>query len=162
MDGHVTGTSHSDSQPQLWMTSGRSVLAKSAKMTRRSNWMLCREKFSEKALRASSSQNQICDGVRSEEVDAPKQRGFWDGANLRLGAIDTTNVNDKRGRERERRSEKSQHISNITSILKREYVCMGNAWICDMQYKRYHGLNPIQSYQHIINLHISKCMIILL
>ena len=38
MEGQVTGTSHSDSQPWLWMTSGRSVSAKSAKMTQRSKW----------------------------------------------------------------------------------------------------------------------------
>ena len=43
---------------------------------------------------------------------------FWDGADLRLGAIDTTNVNRKE-RERKRQLEKSQSNSNITSILKR-------------------------------------------
>ena len=45
---------------------------------------------------------------------------------LRLGAVDMTNVNIKE-REIERQSEKSQHISNIANILKIEYVCMGNA-----------------------------------
>ena len=52
-------------------------------------------------------------------------------------------------RERKKRqSEKFQAISNITSVLKREYVCMGNAWTCGMQRKLHHGLNPIQTYQH--------------
>ena len=59
------------------------------------------EKFSKKAFRASFSRNQICDGVGSEDEDVPERKGFWDGVDLRLGAIDTTNVNRKRGRERE-------------------------------------------------------------
>ena len=53
-------------------------------------------------LLASSSRNQICDGVGSKEVDASKRRGFRDEVDFSLGAIDTTNVNEKRGRERER------------------------------------------------------------
>ena len=56
-----------------------------------------REKFFEKALRASSSWNRICEGVGSKEVDASEQRGFRDGANFRLGVVDMTNVNEKRG-----------------------------------------------------------------
>ena len=36
MGGQVMWTSHSDSQPRLWMTSGRSVSAKFTKMTQRS------------------------------------------------------------------------------------------------------------------------------
>ena len=83
------------------MTSGRLVSVKSAKMIWCSEWMPCREKFFEKALRASSSRNRICEGVGSEEVDALEWRGFWDGVNLRLSAIDMTNVNEKRGRERD-------------------------------------------------------------
>ena len=63
--------------------------------------MPCRENFFEKALWASSSRNQICEGVGSEEVDAPERRGFRDGTYFRLGAIDMTNVNEKRGRERD-------------------------------------------------------------
>ena len=70
-----------------------------------------REKFSEKALWASLSWNRICDGVGLEEVDALEQRLFRDGANLRLGAIDTTNVNKKRGRERD-----NQKIPNTFKI----------------------------------------------
>ena len=54
---------------------------------------------------------------------------------LGLGAIDMTNVN-KREREKEKERDrergkktikKAPNSSNITSILKREYVCMGNA-----------------------------------
>ena len=48
------------------------------------------EKFSEKFDLAFSSQNCSRDGVGSEgeeEEDAPKQRGFWDGMDLRLGAM---------------------------------------------------------------------------
>ena len=52
-----------------------------------------------------------------KEVDVPERRGFRDRADLRLGAIDTTNVNEKE-KERRRQSEKSQHISDIASILK--------------------------------------------
>ena len=70
------------------------------------------EKFSEKAFRASSSRNRICDGVRLEEVDALERRGFWDGVDLRLGAIDTTNVNRKE-RERERGNHKSPKTIQI-------------------------------------------------
>ena len=35
-------------------------------------------------------------------MEALERKGFWDGVDLRLGAIDTTNVN-KREREREER-----------------------------------------------------------
>ena len=101
MDGQVTRTSHSDSYPQLWMTVGRSVLMKFAKMTRRSEWTPRREKFSKMSFRASSSQNRIWEGVGSKEDDALERKGFWDGVNLCLGAIDTTNINRKRERERE-------------------------------------------------------------
>ena len=69
-------------------------------------WTPRQEKFSEKSFQASSSRNQIEEGVGSDEDDALEWRGFWDGANLRLGTIDMTNVN-KKERERERQSEKS-------------------------------------------------------
>ena len=58
------------------MTSGSSVSAKSARMTWHLERMPHQEKFSKKALQASSTRNQICEGVGSEEVDAPKQKGF--------------------------------------------------------------------------------------
>ena len=58
------------------------------------------EKFSENALKASSSWNQTLKGEGSENEEAPKRRGFRAGVDLCLGAIDTTNVNRKRGRKR--------------------------------------------------------------
>ena len=89
MDGHVTETLHSNSQPQLWMTVGKSVSVKTARMTWRSKWMPRREKFFEKAFQASSSWNWIDEGVGSDKVDASKRRGFQDEVDLHLGAIDT-------------------------------------------------------------------------
>ena len=159
MDGQVTRTSHS--HPRLCMTVGRSALAKFAKMTWCSEWTPRREKFFEKSFQAFSSQNWRWDGVGSKEYDAPERRGFWDGVDSHFGAIDMTNVN-KRERGKKEIIKKAPNSSNIASILKREYVCMGNPWTCGMQYKNHHGLSPIQSYQHTINLHTSKCMIILL
>ena len=58
------------------------------------------EKFSENALKASSSRNRTLEGEGSEDEEAPKRREFQAGVDLRLGAINTTNVNRKRGRER--------------------------------------------------------------
>ena len=118
MKGQVIGASYSDSHPLLWMTEGRSVSAKSVKMTWRYEWMPRLEKFSENALKASSSRNQIWDKVGSDEEEAPKRRGFRAGVDLRLGAIDMTNVNNREG-EKERQLEKSQTFSNISNILKR-------------------------------------------
>ena len=84
------------------------------------------EKFSENALKASSSQNRMLEGEGSEDEEALKRRGFRAGVDLRLGAINTANVNRKRG-EKEKQLEKSQAASIISNILKRKYVCMGNA-----------------------------------
>ena len=54
------------------------------------------EKFSEKSFRASSSWNRTEEGVGLEdEVEALEHKGFWDGADLRFGAIDTTNINKR-------------------------------------------------------------------
>ena len=58
------------------------------------------EKFSESALKASSSRNQMLEDEGSEDEEVPERKGFWAGVDLRLGAIDTTNVNRNRGRER--------------------------------------------------------------
>ena len=65
------------------------------------------EKFSENALKASSSQNRTLEGEGSEDEEAPERRGFWAGVDLRLGAIDTTNVN--RNRERKRKEQSERH-----------------------------------------------------
>ena len=88
MDGQVTGTSHIDSQPLLWMTVDRSVLEKPEKMTWCSEWTLCLEKFLKKFDLTFSSRNQIEKGVGSEEMDALEQRRFQDGVDLSLGAIE--------------------------------------------------------------------------
>ena len=51
------------------------------------------EKFFENALKASSSRNQKVEGEGSVEEKASKLRGFRAEVDLRLGAIDTTNIN---------------------------------------------------------------------
>ena len=68
------------------------------------------EKFSENALKASSSQNQTVEGEGLVDEEATERRGFRAGVDLRLGAIDTTNINRFRGRRRKEQSEKSQAI----------------------------------------------------
>ena len=85
------------------------------------------EKFFENALKASSSQNRTVEREGSEDEEAPERRGFQVRVDLCLGSIDTTNVNRNRGRKRKEQSEKSQATSIISNILKRRYVCMGNA-----------------------------------
>ena len=157
----MTGSSHNDSHPRLWMTSGRSVSAKSIRMTWRSEWMPRLEKFSKNALWASSSQNRREIGAESEDEEALEQKGFRAGVYLRLGAIDTTNISRKRGREKKTIKKASKQFK-YSKYIEMEYVCMRNAWTCDMQSKLHHGLSPIQSYQHTINCTHLKCMIILL
>ena len=76
------------------------------------------EKFSENSLQASSSRNRTVEGEGSVE-EAPEQRGFRAGVDLRLGAIDMTNVNRFRRRRREEQSEKYQAIQ-IYQIYKKE------------------------------------------
>ena len=141
--------------PWLWMP----VSTKFAKMTRHSEWTPRREKFSKKSFRAFLTWNWRWEGIELEEGDAPERNGFWDGVDLHFGTIDTTKVN-KREKEKKETIRKVPNSLNIASIMKKEYVCMRNAWTCDMQKKLHHGLSPIQSYQHIINLHTYKCMII--
>ena len=51
------------------------------------------EKFSENALKASSSPNQMLEREGLVDEEAPKRRGFRAGVDLRLGALDTSNVN---------------------------------------------------------------------
>ena len=43
-------------------------------------------------------------------MEAVERKGFWDRADLRFGAIDITNANEKRERGRKRRSEKLQIV----------------------------------------------------
>ena len=85
------------------------------------------DNFSENALKASSSWNRTLEGEGSEDEEAPERRGFRAGVDLRLGAIGTTNVNRNKWRKREEQSKKSQATSIISNILKRRYVCIGNA-----------------------------------
>ena len=68
------------------------------------------EKFSENALRATSSRNRTLKGEESVDEEVQEQRGFRVRVNLRLGVIDTTNVNRFKRRRREEQSEKSQAI----------------------------------------------------
>ena len=60
------------------------------------------EKFYENALKASSSRNRMLEGEGSVDEEAPERRGFQAGVDLRLGAVDMTNVNKFRGRKREK------------------------------------------------------------
>ena len=68
------------------------------------------KKFSENALKASSSWNRTLEGEGSIEEEALERRGFRAGVDLCLGSIDTTNVNRFRGRKREEKLEKSEAI----------------------------------------------------
>ena len=54
--------------------------------------MPCLEKFSKNALKASSSRNWTVEGEGLVDEEASKRRGFRAGVDLRLGAIDTTNL----------------------------------------------------------------------
>ena len=85
------------------------------------------EKFFENALKASSSWNRTLKGEGSEDEEALERRGFRVGVDLRLGAINMTNVNRNKGRKRKRQSEKSQAATIMSNIMKRNYVYMGNA-----------------------------------
>ena len=51
------------------------------------------EKFSENSLKVSSSRNRTVKGEGSKDEEAPERRGFRARVDLRLGAIDTTNIN---------------------------------------------------------------------
>ena len=65
--------------------------------------MPCLEKFSQNALKASLSRNRTLEGEGSEDEEALERRGFRAGVDLRLGVIDTTNIN--RNRERKRKEQ---------------------------------------------------------
>ena len=77
------------------------------------------EKLSENALKASSSQNRTLGGEGSEDEEAPERRGFRAGVDLRSGAIDTTNVNRDKGRERKTIRKVLSNINNIKHIEKK-------------------------------------------
>ena len=65
------------------------------------------EKFSENALKTSSSRNRTLEGEGSEDEEAPERRWFQAGVDLRLGVIDTTNVKKKIEGEKEKNNQKS-------------------------------------------------------
>ena len=55
------------------------------------------------AFRMNTSLRKVLqEGVGSDEDDALEHNGFWDGADLRFGAIDMTNINkrERGGRKR--------------------------------------------------------------
>ena len=84
------------------------------------------EKFFEKSLRALSSQNWTWDGVESEgeeEEDASKRKGFQDGVDFRLGAIEQLTKERERKKGTNRKAPKVQY----KNIKKWRYVCMKNA-----------------------------------
>ena len=68
------------------------------------------EKFSENALKASSSRNRTVKGEGSVDEEALERRGFRARVDLRLGAIDTINVNRFKRRRKEEQLEKSQAV----------------------------------------------------
>ena len=68
------------------------------------------KKFSKNSLRATSSRYRTVEGEGSVDEEAPERRGFRAGVDLRLGAIDTTNVNRFKGKRRKEQSKKSQAI----------------------------------------------------
>ena len=65
------------------------------------------EKFSKNALKASSSRNRTLEGEGSVEEEALERRGFYAGVDLRLDAIDMTNVNRNRGKKKKKNNQKS-------------------------------------------------------
>ena len=77
------------------------------------------EKFFENALKASSSWNRTVEGEGSVDEKAPERRGFQAGVDLRLGAIDSTNVNRFRGRRREEQSESPKQFKYIKYMKRR-------------------------------------------
>ena len=89
------------------MTEGRSVSVKSDKTTWHSECMPRLKKFSENALMASSSRNRTLEGEGSVDEKASERRGFRAVVDLRLSAIDTTNVNRFKGRKKEKNNQKS-------------------------------------------------------
>ena len=77
------------------------------------------EKFFENALKASSSWNRTVEGEGSVDEKAPERRGFQAGVDLRLGVIDSTNVNKFRGRRREEQSESPKQFKYIKYMKRR-------------------------------------------
>ena len=86
--------------------------------------MPCLEKFSENSLKASSSRNQTLEGEGSKDEEAQERRGFRVGDDLRLGAIDTTNVNRNRGKKEKKKTIRKDPNSNNNSKYNEKKVRM--------------------------------------
>ena len=114
------------------MIEGRGVSAKSYRITWCSGWTPRFWKFSKKSFRAFSSQNWTWrEGIGFEEED-PEPKGFRAEVDLRaLGAMAQSIQERKRERERER--ENRTHHNQKQRIEKKIYLCMKNAWTCDVQ-----------------------------
>ena len=56
----------------------------------------------------------MLEGEGSENEEASERKGFWARVDLRLGAIDTTNINRKRRRERKIIRKVPSSNNNIT------------------------------------------------
>ena len=82
------------------------------------------EKFLENALKASSSRNQTLEGEGSKDEEAQERRGFRVGDDLRLGAIDTTNVNRNRGKKEKKKTIRKDPSSNNNSKYNEKKVRM--------------------------------------
>ena len=65
-------------------------------------------------------------GIEEREEQNLNWREFRTEVDLRLGAIDTTNVNKKRGREKETIKKVPKQFT-IVRICEKKYICMENA-----------------------------------
>ena len=83
-------------------------------------------KFFENALWASSLRNGRERGAESKDEEAPVRREFQVGVDLCLGAIDTTNVNRKRGRKKDNQKSPKQFKYNkyIEKIVRMHGKCI--------------------------------------
>ena len=136
--------------------SGRVVLKKYDRIMWRSEWMPHLEKFSEKSWQAFLSWSRTWKGVGLEE-DALEQRGFQDGADLRLGAMHRLFEREK---ERERQTKKHHH--NRVPKDRKERVRMHEKCMNIWYAKKNCIIGSIQSKpistQFSTYKHTSKCM----
>ena len=133
-------------------------------------WLPRFEKFSKNASKASSSQNWIWDKVESEDKEASEWRGFRVGVDLRLGTIDTTNVNRRRGRERtdNQKSPKQYQIyqvywkeSTYAWEMHEHVACKGNCIMSSAQSKPIStqtGGIYLNAWQYYYNANVMQSM----
>ena len=113
------------------------------------------EKFSENALKASSSRNRTVEREGLVDEEAPELRGFRAGVDLRLGAIDTTNVNRFRGRRREEQSKIPKQFKYIKYMKKDSTYAweMHEHVTCKTKKISWTQPNPIlPTYKHITHI----------